>query len=432
MLRPREGNGEEGATIVIVAIVVVVLFGFTALAVDVGRMYEERRELQRTADVSAMSGAQLLPDGEAEAESVGQFYVSDNPSVHHPGVYNELTGDLVDAKLRSNGTGCDIDGVVYDCVESKVVAPEFDYLFADVMGFDGRSYAEGNGISAKATAVMGSGAPGGEKLVPWLVLDCPNQATYPDETPAVATAAATVNPSCPYTFSNDFDSGPRVDLFAASPSGGNFQGADLSAEPNCPQQNSYFPRSGGSGGDAYRDFLAGAATPDVIPCTIGKGARLHAKTGGMPGPTNQGLNARGVSDACMNSAAFAASVEVVGPVGGEFVRIKDHNNPCLVALLLVVQTDPNNTLVTSDVVGDVPSMQHPDPLDVTDGRFSSLRQGASKPLIVRRFAFFYITERGGPSAPYRGLFMKALDSGSASLDGPADFDSGIFVVKLTG
>ncbi|MPZ71427.1 MAG: hypothetical protein GEU71_18175, partial [Actinobacteria bacterium] len=210
MMRRSELRDESGATAVIVAICVIMLFGFTALAVDVGRMYEERRELQRTADSAALSGAQLLPASEAAAEAEGQFYVGENPTVHHPGTYNPLAGDLVDARYIASG-GCVIEGETYDCVEATVVAPEFKFLFAPVFGINERSVANGDPIGAHATAVLGAGAPGGDKLVPWILLDCPNGAKWADETAAVVAAAETINPHCPYEFSDDFENGPKVE-----------------------------------------------------------------------------------------------------------------------------------------------------------------------------------------------------------------------------
>lgn len=53
----RLKNDEDGATAVVVALSLIVLFGFGALAVDVGQIYQERRELQNGADASAMAAA---------------------------------------------------------------------------------------------------------------------------------------------------------------------------------------------------------------------------------------------------------------------------------------------------------------------------------------------------------------------------------------
>lgn len=51
-------NEDHGGTIVFVAILLVVLLGIVALAVDVGAIYQERRELQNGADAAALAIAE--------------------------------------------------------------------------------------------------------------------------------------------------------------------------------------------------------------------------------------------------------------------------------------------------------------------------------------------------------------------------------------
>lgn len=60
----RLKNDEDGATAVVVALSLIVLFGFGALAVDVGQIYQERRELQNGADAAALAAAQDCADGD--------------------------------------------------------------------------------------------------------------------------------------------------------------------------------------------------------------------------------------------------------------------------------------------------------------------------------------------------------------------------------
>lgn len=50
-------RNQNGVTAVLVAIVLAMLLGFTALAVDVGYMYSTRNELQNVADAAALAGA---------------------------------------------------------------------------------------------------------------------------------------------------------------------------------------------------------------------------------------------------------------------------------------------------------------------------------------------------------------------------------------
>jgi Putative Flp pilus-assembly TadE/G-like len=440
-MRKRFPTNERGVSAIIIAILVVVLFGFTALAVDVARAYEERRELQRTADVSALSGAQALLLGEAAAETKGREYVTSNPSVHHPGAYNAGAGDNLDARLGA--LGCPINGVKYDCVVSHVEAPPysddnpdgFRWLFAPVLGID-----PSRSIMAEATAVMGAGQPGGEKLVPWMVLDCPDAALSADEgNSLVTTQAQTVNPSCPYTFSTVGFNGPTEELFlsTADSTGGNFQAADFHNElpdpSKCPPPNGFFDHSGGSGAKDYTDFLLGNPTDDVVPCNIGKYARLYGKPGAMPTPTNKALKDRGV-ESCMTEAAFNASIE---HVSGTFYRIKQVN-PCMVAILFVVHTNPGAAGLTTTATRGTLSMQHPEAYDANgDGawRFGPLDKGASKPMLVRRFGFFYLKSLGNANGkqPWRGVFIQVMDSAESGLDGSrCTAGDGLCVVKLVG
>ncbi|WP_336649825.1 pilus assembly protein TadG-related protein [Kocuria rosea] len=75
-------NGERGAVAVLTALCLVVLLGFAAIAIDVGRMYEERAQLQSGADAAALAIAQqcgaggvCTPEG---ATSMAQQYAASN------------------------------------------------------------------------------------------------------------------------------------------------------------------------------------------------------------------------------------------------------------------------------------------------------------------------------------------------------------------
>ena len=54
---PRGSSDEDGATLVVVTLATVMLFGFAALAVDVGHGMGERRRAQGAADAAVMAAA---------------------------------------------------------------------------------------------------------------------------------------------------------------------------------------------------------------------------------------------------------------------------------------------------------------------------------------------------------------------------------------
>ncbi|MHB1295730.1 MAG: pilus assembly protein TadG-related protein [Anaerolineae bacterium] len=69
-MRQRSLSNERGQILVIVAIGMVVLLGFLALAVDVGMNYQSRRNMQNAADAGALAGAQALCRGESVSDAI--------------------------------------------------------------------------------------------------------------------------------------------------------------------------------------------------------------------------------------------------------------------------------------------------------------------------------------------------------------------------
>ncbi|WHY76781.1 Tad domain-containing protein [Neobacillus sp. WH10] len=65
-------KGENGASLVIVALSMVALLGFTALAIDGGRLYSEKSKLQKALDSTVLAGAQGLRTSEARAIEIAK------------------------------------------------------------------------------------------------------------------------------------------------------------------------------------------------------------------------------------------------------------------------------------------------------------------------------------------------------------------------
>lgn len=74
---------EEGQSLVMMALLLSLLLGFTALVVDVGYLYAEKRQLQTAVDAAALAGAQDLPF-QAAAVSQAQNYITSNIEDSHP------------------------------------------------------------------------------------------------------------------------------------------------------------------------------------------------------------------------------------------------------------------------------------------------------------------------------------------------------------
>jgi uncharacterized membrane protein len=65
---------ERGQTFVITAIFMLMLVGMSALVLDVGSWFREKRQLQSTADAAALAGAQVLPTDWSTAKSLALEY----------------------------------------------------------------------------------------------------------------------------------------------------------------------------------------------------------------------------------------------------------------------------------------------------------------------------------------------------------------------
>ena len=69
-------GGLSGQIFMLATIAMVVLLGFSALAVDIGLLYSTRRRMQTAADAAAIAGATALRDGQdytKAADDVGSF-----------------------------------------------------------------------------------------------------------------------------------------------------------------------------------------------------------------------------------------------------------------------------------------------------------------------------------------------------------------------
>jgi hypothetical protein len=79
MGRDRAGtNGERGQGLVLAALVMAVLLGVVALALDVGLLLHERRTAQNAADAMSLAGALELPDDPAAAVLKAQEWAAKN------------------------------------------------------------------------------------------------------------------------------------------------------------------------------------------------------------------------------------------------------------------------------------------------------------------------------------------------------------------
>ena len=73
----RRLEGDDGAILVLAAVLLIILFGVAALAVDITLKSTDRQQLWNSSDAAALAGASQLPDG-LLAESVALDFALDN------------------------------------------------------------------------------------------------------------------------------------------------------------------------------------------------------------------------------------------------------------------------------------------------------------------------------------------------------------------
>jgi Flp pilus assembly protein TadG len=168
---PQRARGDEaGATLIIVVLSLLALFGMMVLVVDVGSVLFVRRELVNSADAAALAAAQSCSkkEGGAVANAQATYYATANKA-----------GAFIAGGYPQYWPRCDAPaGLV--TVRVKVDTPLF---FAPVLGADSTT-----GVTTQATAVWG-GAGAGEKVAPLMLsmdrlgtcqIPPPNPDDYPE------------------------------------------------------------------------------------------------------------------------------------------------------------------------------------------------------------------------------------------------------------
>lgn len=145
--RRRLVLSERGQTLLIFVLATTVLLGFTAMAIDIGMFFEERRHLQNSADAMALAGVQELPVDPITARQKAKDWAANN------GIKDsEIQSIEVQTGLAANDT------------LHVELEKDFNWIFARVLG------KTSTPVGAEAAARTGSLA-GGFGAMPWALLE---------------------------------------------------------------------------------------------------------------------------------------------------------------------------------------------------------------------------------------------------------------------
>jgi Flp pilus assembly protein TadG len=298
--RPQAHRSERGAVLVHVAIGLVVLLAFSALAVDYGILWVSRSQAQNSADAGALAGAVALTyDSYTDRTATGPAVTSALTVATSNKVWGEapsvtaadVTFPSCPASAGGPGDGC----VKVDVFRNQERGNPLPTFFAQLVG------VANQGVRATATAQVAVGNAV-NCLKPWAVADRWNEQRtdtgVADPGPWVPTDTfdrfdkfGNLLPAPP-----DLDSyTPGVDGFRPLNPDGSYStdyGLEITlkfGDPNNSAQLTsgwFMPLAiGGTGGDVYRDNISGCAAG-----TYALGETLTVEPGNMIGPTKQGVD----------------------------------------------------------------------------------------------------------------------------------------------
>ena len=136
-------TGEKGQIAVIAALILFAVMGMLVFVIDVGSVYQTRRDLQTIADSAVLAGVQELPENPALAVQIAVNYAALNN-------FNISSSDVIISATYVNN----------DTITVTAVNPNTKLYFAGIFGQNSAT------VGANAKAIIGS--PSEVKgVVPW-------------------------------------------------------------------------------------------------------------------------------------------------------------------------------------------------------------------------------------------------------------------------
>lgn len=137
-------RSEEGNTLVLVALSMVALLGFTFLVLDGGNIYAQRRRMQNAADAGTLAGTRLLALGETSGSAIysaiAEYTISRNGATSFTATYQPGNQPVENGGSVPSGT----TGVIVEA------SREFSATGSTILGFTNFK------VAAPATAIYGS------------------------------------------------------------------------------------------------------------------------------------------------------------------------------------------------------------------------------------------------------------------------------------
>jgi hypothetical protein len=260
-------NDEKGATLVFVAIVMLVLLGAAALAIDAGVLYTARAQCQNAADSGALAcGGRMMAFNTLTMGAVNQS--------RQEGVAYANQNKVLSTPVNINMGDVTVDVALKRC---RVCVPRTEARGNPVPTYFARIWRNSVDVSACATAEVNIGNTT-SCIKPWALPDAFDDANANGKYDTGEYYAKGITSYGTNYRSNGYDVGVPLVVKQASPSGaiapGQYFPIDLPI-PNSPD----------TGGDRYRENIANCNSSSV---SIGD--TPWTQNGNLVGPTKQGVN----------------------------------------------------------------------------------------------------------------------------------------------
>jgi len=264
----RRRDKEDGYTLVIIAAVLVVFLGFTALSVDVGVLYSARASAQRAADAAALAGALVFITRNDLTETTTP---KQSDLIKAQAVSTAATNKMLGAPVTITATDVIVDTALRRVTVN--VTQSQPTLFARILGENSAN------IHATAVAEAARNATGDRCPAPWFIPNFAMSTLTGCEACTSTPKQLLIDPAQPdqptawalALIGSQFAIKQQDAQNTIAP--GQFYAIEL--DPSC------------SGADCYRESISHC--PDN-PITCNRS--YWTKQGNMPGPTKQGVCAR--------------------------------------------------------------------------------------------------------------------------------------------
>jgi hypothetical protein len=272
------GHRRPAQVTVLTAVVMVAILGMVALVVDAGILWETQRDLQWAADSAALAGVAKLPGDTSQAVTVAGQFATQNSGIAAALCSATPTTTATPGQWVPQG----FSGPVYTLTVS--IQCNSGFTFGRVLGLT-QVPNDCQCVRANATAVIGSVSKPDCPL-PFAISDGNEGLAADGVTPVFAPPLGngTLQDMTRNGFGYTFGQPVALHVDNADASFGNFHAIDL---------------GNGSGGSVYSANIAGHCQSVSQVVT---GGTVSSEPGDMNGPTQQGLEDRGLVS-CSGSGA---------------------------------------------------------------------------------------------------------------------------------